>query len=836
MDPELLKKIQARRGVVDSEGTDWETAPGESSADVRAAEDFSQAETNSELVWETSPQQSLADARAQQAEDSRSIEAAAGSCAAVQGRGASSAGGSSTGGYAGNDKKGASKEDFLKRLQARRELADSNLWETNPEESSADARAPQEWNVVEDRGVTAPGSASSSSAVRREPKNSAGDTASKVSATPMAKEEEASSADELRAKRKQQIEMERAAWAADCAGRWPALLKVGEETDAKQLPEKDITEEDLHMIKADVQRTRTVDSAFQDATMHTRMENMLTRFCSQEQVRYRQGLHEVAAIFAFVESVAPAGCWHGSMAFLCFSAFVHRFIPYFHDGESFVTLHASLLFFRQLVLYHCPDLHSQMEKASVSPISYATPWFLTLFAARTPLSVVLRLWDRYLTDAVPSFLPFLGVAMVNAERSVVLDTESAEIQKTRVSLGLRTPEKLDAVWAEAERLRLQTPRSFVLRQSRVMEAIVEKRANAQPEAAWSERVLSQIEKERYFSLLPGEVAAFCAQAAKNANDSSKLRFLILDVRAPSDQHTEQLSQALRFYPPCLHRLVMAGGGWAHFERLATALSAAVTGFLANAPSGADGESSDASPAGGSGDASSLNTPASTHGADQAALFNEVFDALHAAASATWGPNWSSEDGTAHLVLLGDSPVSDQGAIAPLYDLLTEHKALARVSVALGGATAVHREATKRGIELVESKLRPDASSAGSGGESFLGSAWSRLQAASDSLPPASGMGERLEGWFQGIAEGAAVVRQQAAEHAAVVRQQAAVVRQQAAESAAVVRQQAAEGMTSFKQKLDNLDQDFLASDTKQNDAASGVAVDISSQQGGQNPQ
>lgn len=812
MDPELLKKIKARRGVVDSEGTDWETAPGESSADVRAAQDFSQAE------------------------DSRPTEAVSGACAAAQGGGASAGSGPSTGGYAGNDsKKGCSKEDFMKRLQARRGVVESegNQWETSPEESSADARAPQEWNVVEDRGGTAPGSASSSSAARREnpsPKDSAGDTASKVSAPSTAKDEEVSSVDELRAKRRQHIEMERAAWAADCAGRWPALLKVGEETDAQEPEVIGIAEEDLCMIKADVQRTRTVDSAFQDASMHARLEKMLTRFCSQEQVRYRQGLHEVAAIFAFVESVAPAGCWHGSMAFLCFSAFVHRFIPYFHDGDSFVSLHASLLFFRQLVLYHCPDLHSQMEKASVSSISYATPWFLTLFAARTPLSVVLRLWDRYLTDAAQSFLPFLGLAMLNAERSVIVDAESAEVQKTRVSLGLRTPEKLDAVWAEAERLQLQTPRSFVLRQSRVMEAIVEKRANAQPEAAWSERVLSQIEKERYFSLLPGEVAAFCAQAAKNTNDSSKLRFLILDVRTPSDQHTEQLLQALRFYPPCLHRLIIASGGWAHFERLATALSTAVTGFLANGPSGADGETSGASAAGGSGEAGSPNTPVTTNGAEQTILFNEVFNALHVAASAKWGPNWSSEDGSAHLVLLGDSPISDQGAIAPLYDLLTEHKALARVSVALGGAIAAHREATKRGIELVESQLQPDASSAGSGGgESFLGSAWSRLQAASDSLPPASGMGERLEGWFQGIAEGAAVVRQQAAE-------KAGVVRQQAAESAAVVRQQAAEGMTSLKQKLDNLDQDFLASDAKQNDAASGVAVDTSSQQGGPNPQ
>jgi hypothetical protein len=42
-------------------------------------------------------------------------------------------------------------------------------------------------------------------------------------------------------------------------------------------------------------------------------------------------------------------------------------------SQGFVILHVTLLFFRQLLLYHLPHLHNQLEEAGVAPVVYATP-------------------------------------------------------------------------------------------------------------------------------------------------------------------------------------------------------------------------------------------------------------------------------------------------------------------------------------------------------------------------------------------------------------------------------------------------------------------------------
>ena len=83
--------------------------------------------------------------------------------------------------------------------------------------------------------------------------------------------------------------------------------------------------------------------------------------------------------------------------------------------RGFVILHVTLLFFRQLLLYHLPHLHNQLEEAGVAPVVYATPWFITLFAYKNPLHVIMRLWHEYIRRGDPTFVPFLAVALMELE-------------------------------------------------------------------------------------------------------------------------------------------------------------------------------------------------------------------------------------------------------------------------------------------------------------------------------------------------------------------------------------------------------------------------------------
>merc|ERR1712014_400229 len=103
--------------------------------------------------------------------------------------------------------------------------------------------------------------------------------------------------------------------------------------------------------------------------------------------------------------------------------------------------------------------------------------------------------------------------------------------------------------------------------------------------------------------------------------------------------------------------------------------------------------------------------------------------------------------------MGDSSdkpckVDAGGAVIPLFEALTEQLSLPRVSVVLGGAVALHKEATRRGVDLIRlDAAEPDVQGRRS---SLVDSAKAKLRNASDSLPlPAADVvGERLGGYLQ----------------------------------------------------------------------------------------
>ena len=142
-------------------------------------------------------------------------------------------------------------------------------------------------------------------------------------------------------------------------------------------------------------------------------------------------------------------------------------MPCFYDGESFVILHITLLFFRQLLLYHLPHLHNQLEEMGVAPVVYATPWFITLFAHKTPLHVVMRLWHEYIRRGDPTFVPFLAVATMELEKQAFLDAEEDDFRNAVDRTKITSLEKLQAVWKAAENLYARTPKSFTFRMSKV---------------------------------------------------------------------------------------------------------------------------------------------------------------------------------------------------------------------------------------------------------------------------------------------------------------------------------------------------------------------------------
>eukprot|EP00438_Fugacium_kawagutii_P001515 Skav222849 [mRNA] locus=scaffold850:177914:181291:- [translate_table: standard] len=108
------------------------------------------------------------------------------------------------------------------------------------------------------------------------------------------------------------------ALAADCAKLWPKMLAKGLEEPAADAPTEGQLNRPTELSEAD---THTIKE------MREQLRKMLTDLCLKEKIRYMQGLHEarlVAAVFAYIQSVAAFDSSDSQAALNCFTAFVRQ--------------------------------------------------------------------------------------------------------------------------------------------------------------------------------------------------------------------------------------------------------------------------------------------------------------------------------------------------------------------------------------------------------------------------------------------------------------------------------------------------------------------------------
>jgi len=81
-------------------------------------------------------------------------------------------------------------------------------------------------------------------------------------------------------------------------------------------------------------------------------------------------------------------------------------------------LHLHLFQFERLLEDMEPAIYCHLHRRGVSPQLYATQWFLTLFAYRFPLQLVLRIYDLILSEGLESAILKFGIVLMqkNAEQ------------------------------------------------------------------------------------------------------------------------------------------------------------------------------------------------------------------------------------------------------------------------------------------------------------------------------------------------------------------------------------------------------------------------------------
>ncbi|KAH8177926.1 rab-GTPase-TBC domain-containing protein [Sarocladium implicatum] len=100
-----------------------------------------------------------------------------------------------------------------------------------------------------------------------------------------------------------------------------------------------------------------------------------------------------------------------------------RLMNNYHLRDLFIQdmpgLHKALYQFERLLEDFEPALYCHLHRKGISPHLYATQWFLTLFAYRFPLQLVLRIYDLIFSEGLSAILRF-GIVLMQKNASTLL--------------------------------------------------------------------------------------------------------------------------------------------------------------------------------------------------------------------------------------------------------------------------------------------------------------------------------------------------------------------------------------------------------------------------------
>ena len=95
----------------------------------------------------------------------------------------------------------------------------------------------------------------------------------------------------------------------------------------------------------------------------------------------------------------------------------------YHLRDLFIQdmpgLHMHLYQFERLLEDLEPALYCHLHRRGISPHLYATQWFLTLFAYRFPLQLVLRIYDLILSEGLSAIIKF-GIVLMQKNSTALL--------------------------------------------------------------------------------------------------------------------------------------------------------------------------------------------------------------------------------------------------------------------------------------------------------------------------------------------------------------------------------------------------------------------------------
>ncbi|RDL40185.1 Ypt of gyp1p [Venustampulla echinocandica] len=172
----------------------------------------------------------------------------------------------------------------------------------------------------------------------------------------------------------------------------------------------------IHKLEKAIRRDLGARTSYSKFAAASGLQEGLFGLCKayalfDEGVGYAQGMNFLAMPLLFNMPEEEAFC------------LLVRLMNQYHLRDLFIQdmpgLHMHLYQFERLLEDFEPALYCHLHRRQVTPHLYATQWFLTLFAYRFPLQLVLRIYDLILSEGLAAILKF-GIVLMQKNAQALL--------------------------------------------------------------------------------------------------------------------------------------------------------------------------------------------------------------------------------------------------------------------------------------------------------------------------------------------------------------------------------------------------------------------------------
>ena len=217
---------------------------------------------------------------------------------------------------------------------------------------------------------------------------------------------------------------------------------------------------EFQVLLNDVPRTRSSMPRFCTDDTRASIQFLLHKFCTKQNIEYKQGLNEVVA--PFIHILPPQGGKSNPLAYDLFEAFVIRFIERFYCTDSSFFLMKSFRLFNLLLQFHDPQLALYLHEQDFAPELYTPQMFLCVYCREVSMEYALLIWDLFIVFDDPAFTFFIAVVLITQQRNGILLSDMNGIPEVISSNeNFKSPEGIRTIVTEAQAIYRKTPRSFV---------------------------------------------------------------------------------------------------------------------------------------------------------------------------------------------------------------------------------------------------------------------------------------------------------------------------------------------------------------------------------------